>query len=311
MSGELPPPPPGPAPTSPVARERAPIVVLVLAIVVAVAAATWIVLLVSGGDEPPVDLSLRSAPAQAAQFQVRATDDAEPSEILPEGSHFELSGLITIDTNEVGSDTSTLGIEVDEMRTAYAGEELPSAVSGPQQLHLDPDGTPRELVILAAGPDGTLFYYLDLAYPVVRTGKAAEGDTWPIEFDASLPAATGTASYSGTGELVGFDDIDGVHAAEVRNELSFRYAFVISAPEVAAMSGLGAVSSGTIEVDATGSLTLTAWLDPRTGRMLRAESEGTYDVTYVYEGFHPSEASSGNATIHVEGRFRSELELVR
>jgi hypothetical protein len=158
--------------------------------------------------------------------------------------------------------------------------------------------------MVAAAPDGTVFYYLDLLYPVVPSAETSEGDTWPISFETSPPAADGTASYTGTGELIGFDDLQGVRTAVVRNELTFRYDFVVSAPEVADLSGLGSIRAGRVRVDGTGTLTLTAWIDPRTGRMLRATTHGSYDIGYVYEDFEPA---FPGGTFSVQGSFGYEL----
>ena len=93
-----------------------------------------------------------------------------------------------------------------------------------------------------------------------------------MAFEAGFPTATGGARYEGTGEAVGHEQVAGIQAQEIRNDLTFEYDFTMLAPEVAELSGLGSVSGGTIRVTGTGTMTLTGWIDPSTGQALRTDA---------------------------------------
>ena len=94
----------------------------------------------------------------------------------------------------------------------------------------------------------------------------------------------------------------------IRNDVTFEYDFTMLAPEVAELSGLGSVSSGTIRVIGTGTMTLTGWIDPSTGQVLRTEMEGRYDIEYLYRDFDPAEGTNGDFAS--KGTFTALLELL-
>jgi hypothetical protein len=81
-------------------------------------------------------------------------------------------------------------------------------------------------------------------------------------------------------------------------------------PEVAELSGLGSISSGTVQVTGTGTMTLTGWIDPSTGQVLRTDVEGRYDVRFQYVDFDPTEVEVADADAASAGTFSTSLELV-
>ena len=93
----------------------------------------------------------------------------------------------------------------------------------------------------------------------------------------------------------------------IRNDLTFTYDITMHASEVAALSGLGAASSGTADVTGTGEMTLTGWVDRTTGRVLRTEFEGTYDTVFRYQGF--DEALDLEGDYPSRGSFTGSTEL--
>jgi hypothetical protein len=208
------------------------------------------------------------------------------------------------------------GITTMEARVPYVearfngAEGLPLAVAQPQVLRLDRQARPDTVVIVAADGTGSFHYFIDVLFPVVPPAPASEGDSWPVSFEVELPTATGTATYEGTGQLVGYEEVAGTNAAEVRNELAFVYDYTTDAAEVADLSGLGSVSSGTLRVTGTGSMTLRGWIDPATGRLLRAEVEGRYDVEFGYRDFDRDEVEIADEDIASTGEFTTVLELL-
>ena len=171
---------------------------------------------------------------------------------------------------------------------------MPVAIAEPQILRFDEQGRPDAILIVAADGTGTFFYVIDLLFPVTSPDDASEGDSWPVEFEAGFPTATGGARYEGTGESVGHEQVAGIQAQEIRNDLNFEYDFTMLATEVAELSGLGSVSGGTIRVIGTGTMTLTGWIDPSTGQVLRTDLEGRYDVEFLYRDFDPAEGTNGD-----------------
>ena len=91
----------------------------------------------------------------------------------------------------------------------------------------------------------------------------------------------------------------------IRNDLTFTYDITMHASEVAALSGLGAASTGTADVTGTGEMTLTGWVDRTTGRVLRTESRAPTTRSSVpglrpraldLEGDYPSRGSFTGST---------------
>ena len=227
-------------------------------------------------------------------------DDPEPSEASPEGTHFALTATITVSPIDAGT---TIEVNVDDVVARFDdGAPIAVAISQPQTIRIDDRGEPDSVVIAAADSTGGFFYIVDMLFPAIPPDVESEGDTWPISFEADVPAGSGTATYEGTGELVRFEDVGGVEAAVIRNDLTFTYDITMHASEVAALSGLGAASSGTADVTGTGEMTLTGWVDRTTGRVLRTEFEGTYDTVFTRASTPRRSTSKG--TTHPEGRSR-------
>jgi hypothetical protein len=312
---ELPPPPPTPSPggqgPAPPPRDRAPIVVIAVALVLAVAAIVGVVIYIGDGKEAsPSDGLPTTGAASGLTYQLMASDDGDPSDVSPEGVHFELTAKLTVSEREAQSGGTSMEVDVDDVVATFdGGEPAPMAVSQLQTLRIDDRGQPDVVVIVAADSSGGFFYFEDLLFPVVPPDARSEGDTWPISFEAGVPTGTGTATYEGTGELVRFEDVAGVEAAVVRNELTYTYDFTMRASEVAFLSGLGSASGGTTGVTGTGAMTLTGWVDPATGRVLRAEVDGRYDVVFRYEGYDP-EVIDLEGNYPSKGTFTSSIELV-
>jgi hypothetical protein len=308
-AGGLPPPPAEPAPQAP-RRGRGTIVAVATALLLGLAAVAGILVLLVD-DAPPADLTPRSAPGTSSTYRFRASDIAAPGEAFPDGVFMDLSATLALAVSEVEAGITTTEARVTSVEVSLNGTEGPPlAVARPQILRLDEQARPDAVVFVAADGTGTFHYFIDVLFPVVPGGAASEGDTWPVSFEVSLPAATGAATYEGTGQLVGYEEVAGITAAEVRNELSFVYDYTTAAPEVADLSGLGSVSSGTIRVTGSGSMTLRGWIDPATGRVLRAEAEGRYDVVFGYRDFDPHEVDVADEDITSTGEFATVLELL-
>jgi hypothetical protein len=307
----LPPPPPSPSPPLPdgPVRDRTPIVVVAVVLFIAVAVVGALVAVLMSDEEPRAERSPEVVAGTAPTYRLTATDDADPSETTPEGGHFDLSTTLTIDVSEVGTGV-TAEVRVGNVVARFDGQAGPVAIAEPQLLRLDEQSRPDAVVIVAADGTGTFFYFVDVLFPVLSPEPASEGDSWPVAFEAGFLTATGGARYEGTGELVGHEQVAGIQAEEVRNDLSFEYDFTMLAPEVAELSGLGSVSSGTIRVTGTGTMTLTGWIDPSTGQVLRTDVEGRYDVEFRYRDFDPSEVEVVDADIGSTGTFAASLELV-
>lgn len=306
------PPPPSPGEPGPeaLARDRAPIVAIAVALLLGLAAVAGLVVLLVD-KEPPADLSLQPAAGTSSTYRLRASDDVNPSEAFPDGGHMDLSTTVAITVSAVDARITTTEVHVNGVVARFnGGEAAPVAVAEPQVLRLDEQARPDGVVMVAADGTGSFFYFVDVLVPVVPREPASEGDSWPVSFEASVPTATGVATYEGRGELVGYENVAGANAAEVRNELSFEYDFTVAAREVAELSGLGSVSSGTIRLTGTGSMTLTGWIDPATGRVLRAEVEGTYDVVWGYRDFDQTETDIADADVASTGEFATMLELL-
>jgi hypothetical protein len=285
-------------------------VALVLAAIVAVAAAVGIVVLLTGEDGPPADLAPRFAAGTSSTYRFRATDDGEPSQVSPEGTHLDLTATLDVTIRSVQDGIATAAVTVDDVEAAFNETDVLSvAVAEPQPIRFDGGGAPDHVVLMGASPDGTFFLYIDLLFPVVPRGRVAAGDPWPISFEASAPGATGRATYEGTGEMVGYADIGGVRAAEVRNELTFVYDLTVSSPRIAQLSGLGTLRRGSILLTGDGELVLTAWIDPATGTVLRAEIAGTYDLSYAFRDFDEDESGFTAGEVDSAGEFTSVLEL--
>jgi hypothetical protein len=307
----LPPPPPLPSPglSGSSVRRRIAIAGIAVASFIGLVVVGWLVANLTDDDDTRSERSPEVVAGTAPTYRLTANDEADPSEIAPEGIHFELSTTLTIDTSDVATG-STAAVQVGDVSAAFGGQSVPVAIAEPQLLRLDERGRPDTILIVAADATGTFFYFVDVLFPVMSAQPASEGDSWPVDFEAGFPVATGSARYEGTGEFVGHAQVAGIQAEEVRNDLSFEYDFTMLAPKVAELSGLGSVSSGMVQVTGTGRMTLTGWLDPSTGRVLRTDVEGRYDVRFRYLDFDPTEVEVADTDAPAAGTFSTSLELV-
>ncbi len=307
-AGGLPPPPPPSSPTQPngPVPDRKPIVAIAVVSFIGLVVVGALVAILLGGGESPPERSPVVANA-APTHRLTATDDADPSELAPEGVHFELSTSLTIDVTDTATG-ATADVRVGDVVALFNGQTGPVAIAEPQLLRLDEQGRPDAILIVGADGTGTFFYIVDLLFPVTSPDDASEGDSWPVAFEAGFPTATGGARYEGTGEFVGHEQVAGIQAQEIRNDLTFEYDFTMLAPEVAELSGLGSVSRGTIRVIGTGTMTLTGWIDPSTGQVLRTDVEGRYDVEFLYRDFDTTDVANGD--FPSKGRFAYSLELL-
>jgi hypothetical protein len=269
----------------------------------------WLVASLSGDEEPRAKRSPEVVANAGPTYRLTATDDPDPNETTPEGAHFDLSTTLTIDVSDVATGT-TAEVHVGTVVARFEDQIVTVRIAEPQLLRFDEQGRPDAIVILAADGTGTFIYFVDLLFPVTSPDHASEGDSWAVAFEAGLPVATGGARYEGTGKLVGHEQVAGIRAEVVRNDLSFEYDFTMLAPKVAEISGLGSVSRGTTRVTGTGTMILTGWIDPSTGQTLRTEVEGDYDVEYQYRDFDPTENAIDDADIGATGTFAASLELV-
>ena len=306
MGGADLPPPPPPRPGTPdaqpepgAARDRAPFIVVLVALVLLVAAVGGLVVVLQGGDEPPADLSRRPVDGSAV-YRVTAEDQTAPTEEAPGGS-LDIGATITLDSGATATE-----VRIADVVARYQGEPIPLFMREAQTLRFDEQNVPDTVLLIGSDRAGTFYYFVDMLFPVVPTGSTSEGASWPVSFEASLPAATGSATYEGTGELLGYDEIEGTNAAQVRNELTFEYDYEIIASEAAMLAG-GSASTGTIGVSGTGSMTVIGWIDPATGVVLRSEIVGSYDVVFAYRDFPTEE--SGNGNFPSSGEFNVTLEL--
>jgi hypothetical protein len=290
-------------------RGRIAIVGIAVASFIGLAVVGWLVASLTDDEEPRAQRSPALSANAAPTYRLTATDDGDPNETNPEGVHFDLSTTLTIDASDTPTGTRA-EVRVGDVVARFNGEAAPVAIAEPQILRLDEQGRPDAVVIVGADATGTFFYFVDALFPVMSPDPASEGDTWPVAFEAGLPTASGGARYEGTGELVGYEEVAGIRAEVVRNDLSFEYDFTMLAPEVAELSGLGSVSSGTTRVTGTGTMLLTGWIDPSTGRTLRADVDGRYDVEFQYRDFDPTQVELGDADIGSTGTFAALLELV-
>lgn len=305
-AGGLPPLPPRPdavepRPDTTPGRDRMPLVVIgtVLLLMGAVIAG---LVVTRGGEEPPANLSRRpSTGGTEAVYRLEVDDDAEPTEEAPEGVSFEIDATLTITPGDTATE-----VRVDDVAARYNGEAMRAALTEPQTVHLSEQNLPDAVVLVGTDSTGTFLYFVDMMFPVVRSGTLTEGDSWPVSLEATVPAATGSATYEGTGELIGYEDVDGTNAAQVRNDLTLGYDYTVIAAEAAELAG-GSAESGTIHVSGTGSMTITGWIDPATGVVLRSSIEGSYDVSFAYRDFASDEIR--DADIPSIGDFTMRLEL--
>jgi hypothetical protein len=309
----LPPPPPAPPSwSSPRAdgpvRDRKPIVAIAVVLFIGFAVVGALVAVLIIEDERGGERS-SGVYSAASTYRLDATDDADATETTPEGAHLDLSTILTIAMSDVPTGTMA-EVRVGDVAADFNGRAARVAIAERQILRLDGQGRPDAVLIVGADETGTFFYFVDLLFPVMSPEPASEGDSWPVVFEAGIPTATGVASYEGMGELVGHEQVAGIEAEEVRNDLSFEYDFTTLAREVADLSGLGSVSSGTVRVTGTGTMTLTGWIDPSTGRLLRTEVQGRYDLGYQYRDFDASEGDVTDGDFAVTGTFAASLELV-
>jgi hypothetical protein len=252
-----------------------------------------------------------TAPEEAStgtSYRLSATDDRDPSEEDPESLHFELTAALNVSLPEEQPDGVSIDVDVDDVVMTFDGVESgPVAISQLQSLRIDDRGEPDAIVIVAADSTGAFFYFIDVLFPVIPSGTGSEGDTWQISFEAGVPAGTGTAAYVGTGELLGFEEVSGINAARITNDLTFEYDFTMQASELAALSGLGPPTEGSTRVTGSGSMTLTGWVDLETNTVLRVEVEGRYDVVFGPRGFDPNVFEQTGDDIPSNGSFTYTL----
>ena len=102
MASLLLPPPSSPTqPNGPV-RDRKPIVAIAVVSFIGLVAVGALVAVLLGGGESPPERSPVVANA-APTHRLTATDDGDPSELAPEGVHFDLSTTLTIDVTDTAS----------------------------------------------------------------------------------------------------------------------------------------------------------------------------------------------------------------
>jgi hypothetical protein len=304
MDAGLPPPPPRPdtaepaRPPTPV-RDRTPLVVVAVALLLLGGVVAGLVVAVGGENEPRAGRPGEVVDGSGTVYRLEVHDESEAPETA-ETATLDLTATLTL----MGE--SAADVRVADLDARYNGVPIPVGLARTQTLHLSERNVPDTVVLVATDATGSFNYFLDMLFPVVPSGPLSNGDTWPVSFEARLPAATGSATYEGTGTVLGRDQRDGTDATKVRNELTFEYDFTWDAAEASEMSGLGSAPSGTVEVTGSGSMTLTGWIDRGTDAVVLSEVEGTYDASFTYADFAIDEIP--DATYTSSGAFNTTLE---
>ena len=306
---DLPPPPP-PSADAPLAgtapRKRSGLSVVV-AILVAVSATVAAVFIATrgGGD----GLRFRFAVGDVHLYDLSILDETDPFPENPEGGRFTANGTFQTRVTEAIGASATMEVSISELELGFADQTFPQEMNGRQALHVGTDGRQQELVVGATDEAGVLAYLLDPVYPALSGGDVSPGDSWLLEMTVRLAQGEGDTAYEGRGVFLRFEKLEGVRAAVVRNSLTYRYEETIDASALAEVSTGGpSTAEGTLHASGNGSYTITAWIDPASGTLLKAVGTNDYDITSRYEGY-PAELTFGTDEIHVTGTSTVTLTL--
>ena len=283
----------------------------IVALVAAIAVVTTAIaaILVFRGDGGRADLTQRHTLGESSTYSLSIDDGAETSDGLPiTDSGYHVTMVLALNVSGLGEASTELRVSTSGTELSFAGETYDGNALVDQTLNVGADGTTDVMLAATSDPTGAGYYYADLIFPVVPQEPAATGDTWSIAVDVAMAQGTGGTSYDGTGQLVRFEKLNGTRTAVVRNVLDLTYGYTIEAGRSSALVVGGDPSAlGTVEVSGSGTYTITAWVDPSSGRVLKSVGAGTYDLTTTRSGFPSTVVPEDPQTSTITGSYTQQL----
>jgi hypothetical protein len=271
-----------------------------------VATASAVLLLVRDRT-PSADLTLLFPPGATRQYSLSIDDAAETSDgepVLDPGFH-----LTTILSVQATPGEAAVRLDLDGTTVTIQGVTYDANPMVGQRLPIGSDGRPGAMLAVTSDPTGAGYYYADLVFPLLPAGRVGLGETWAVEAEVPMAQGSGGISYRGEGELVRFEELDGVRAAVVQNRLALTYDYVVDAGLASALvAGGDPDAPGEVGVSGSGTYLLTAWVDARTGEVLRSVGKGTYELTAERRGFPETVVPAGGGTSSVSGRYTQQLQ---
>jgi hypothetical protein len=181
----------------------------------------------------------------------------------------------------------------------------------PMTLRIAADGRILEAAGLSftGQGSGTSFPGTGQYTPLLPDHPVKPGDTWSDSYSQDLPFGMGTLDYTATSTLDRYESVDGTRTAVVTTRFELPLDFTIDLGKMLkALGGRGGtggrnLSSATIAYGGKGSFSMTAWLDPVGGRLVRTSTTGRFHMTMEMSG-----VPNAPGTITFDGTFRQDLE---
>jgi hypothetical protein len=316
----------GPMPTEPGPPRRRRFVLLgpIATVVVVAAAVVAVQLGRSGGDAEATPLSLAFTAGASASYRIHMRMDATVAEPSLGSLPFtmDLSERVTWTVSDVAPDgTATVDVSATDVSGTVDGTPVSSSsLSSPSfTIRISRDGR----VLTAGGlslpsqADSSGFGFPGMGQftPLLPDGKVAPGDSWDRSFSQAIPFGSGSIRYTTHSNFLGYEDVQGVHAAVVSTHLEVPMDFTLRLSEMLNAFGsngdLGgadaaALRDASITYGGRGTFVQKAWVDPRAEQMLKSSSEGSFDMTMAFAGVPDLPLG----TVHFTGTFTQTVERV-
>jgi hypothetical protein len=212
-----------------------------------------------------------------------------------------------------GGGVATVDVSMEEGTATFEGgrESIPSQTFrmriAPDGRLLSVNGSPLSSATSGLGIPGS-----DQLTPLLPDRTVKPGESWSKNVDLPAPFGEGTIGLAVNGEFIGYQEIDGVQAAEMKTDSVVPLDLTLNLRDLAPFLG----ATGDAE-ELTGEMTMggsvrsiqTSLVDLPTGRWYRTVGDITFDVTMRMSGL-PAGLEATEATMQFAGTMRMKLEDV-
>jgi hypothetical protein len=264
--------------------------IVVAGTVVAALAATG---LAYGTTRPrPAALALRLTPGETLRYRVTVSLDGWAGPAMDQSAvHLRLAESLVWHVVSVGrSGVATVRLSTEGV--SVNGRAVGAGLTGASSLvPVAPDGrfiSAPDTAVLTGGLPGTGLPGIGQLATLLPDRPVTPGDTWSRSFDQDYAPGGRSIEFRGHGRFVRYEDVDGVRSAVIAETLSAPVNVQNALGEASGPPAGSEASSGapaTVRYSGWVDLTQQAWLDPRSGRLVRESMTGPVRMALTFDGF--------------------------
>jgi hypothetical protein len=182
------------------------------------------------------------------------------------------------------------------------------------EMRLAPDGrilSGSALGSVGGGASGLQVPGSSQVTPLLPGRSIGPGDTWNKTVDQPFPFGPGRLRFISTNTYLRNEDVNGEPTAVIRTTGSLPLTFTLDVRTLLRLTGQTASADGIpagvnpmIGYGGRVAINLTAWVDPKAGRMVKSSGAADFSMQLTFEHFPAGQAPSGN-----EVRFRGHMSI--